>query len=78
MKTVEMDVFAKYKKEIEDLNETNEELRRANTDLEERLHELYNEYQWLRYQLSGMPTQTEVLKLRQEMLTLKKELHFKS
>jgi uncharacterized protein YdcH (DUF465 family) len=69
-----MDVLAKYKQEIDELKATNAELRRTHTGLEQRLRDLHGEYLWLRYQFKGMPTQAEVLKLRQEILALKKEL----
>jgi hypothetical protein len=77
MKTVEMDIFAKHKKEIEELKAANAELKRLNRELEERLQGLHGEYMLLRYQLNGMPSHTEVLKLRQEMLALKKELRLR-
>lgn len=77
MKTVEMDVFAKYRKEIEELKAANAELRKLKDELEQRLQELHGEYMLLRYKFRGMPTQAEVLKLRQEMLALKKELRMR-
>lgn len=77
MKTVEMDIFAKYKKEIEELKAANAELKRLNRELEERLQGLHGEYMLLRYQFKGMPSHTEVLKLRLEMLALKKELRLR-
>ncbi len=77
MKTVKMDLFEKYKKEIEELKATNAELRRLNNDLEQRLQDMHGEYMLLRYKLKGMPTPAEVLKLRQEMLALKKELRMR-
>jgi predicted nucleic acid-binding Zn-ribbon protein len=77
MKTLEMDIFLKYKKEIEELKSANAELKELNRDLEERLQELHGEYMLLRYQLSGMPTNTEILKLRQELQALQKELRMR-
>jgi uncharacterized protein YdcH (DUF465 family) len=77
MKTVKMDLFEKYKKEIEELKATNAELRRLNNDLEQRLQDMHGEYMLLRYKFKGMPTHAEVLKLRQEMLALKKELRMR-
>jgi len=77
MKTVEMDIFAKYKKEIEELKAANAELQRLKAELEQQLRDLHGEYLWLRYQFKGRPTQAEVLKLRQEMLVLKKELRLR-
>lgn len=77
MKTVEMDLFARYKKEIEELKADNAELRRVNTELEQRLQDLHGEYMLLRYKFKAMPTYTEVLKLRQEMQALKKELRMR-
>jgi len=77
MKTTEIDLFAKYKKEIEELKATNAEYKRLNLELEERLRDLHGEYMLLRYQLHGMPSLTEVLKLRQEMQALKKELRMR-
>jgi hypothetical protein len=77
MKTVELDIFAKYKKEIEELKAANAELRKLNAELEQRLQDLHGEYMLLRYQFKGMPSHAEVLKLRQEMLALKKELRLR-
>jgi broad-specificity NMP kinase len=77
MKTVEMDLFARYKKEIDELRAANADLRRLNSELEQRLQDLHGEYMLLRYKFKGMPTHAEVLKLRQEMLTLKKELRMR-
>jgi hypothetical protein len=74
MKTVEMDIFAKLKAEISELHKENDTLSKRNSELEQRLNELHGEYMLLRYQLKGMPSPSEYLKLRQEMQTLKKEL----
>lgn len=74
MKTVDMALFEKYRREIEELKAENAALRVANSELEQRLKDIHGEYLYLRYQFKGMPSQAEVLKLRQEMLTLKKEL----
>ncbi len=77
MKTVAMGPYEKYRKEIEKLKAENEELRRTNRDLEQRLQDIHGEYMLLRYKFKGMPTHAEVLKLRQEMLALKKELRMR-
>ncbi len=74
MKTVDMALFEKYRREIEELKAENNHLRATNDELEQRLKDIHGEYMLLRYQFTGMPSQAEVLKLRQEMLTLKKEL----
>lgn len=52
-------------------------MQRLNAELEQRLRDLHGEYLWLRYQFKGMPTHAEVLKLRQEMPVLKKELRLR-
>ncbi|NVN92703.1 MAG: hypothetical protein HXX11_19200 [Desulfuromonadales bacterium] len=77
MKTVEMDLFEKYRNEIEGLKAENAELRRLNHELEQRLQDIHGEYLLLRYQFKGLPSQAEILRLRQEMLTLKKELRMR-
>lgn len=74
MKPIEMDVYTKLKDEINKLHQENDELRKLNADLDQRLNELHGEYMVLRYQFKGLPTPSEYLKLRQEMQTLKKEL----
>jgi predicted nucleic acid-binding Zn-ribbon protein len=74
MKTVEMDVYAKLRKELKDLHRENDELRERNADLERRLTDLHGEYMLLRYQFKGLPNPNEFLKMKQEMQTLKKEL----
>lgn len=74
MKPIEMDVYTKLKDEINKLHQENDELRKLNADLEQRLNELHGEYMVLRYQFKGLPSPSEYLKLRQEMQTLKKEL----
>jgi predicted nuclease with TOPRIM domain len=73
MKTIEMDIYRKYKEENEELKLEIGELKRSNRELEERLRDLHGEYMWLYYQLEGMPSHTEILKVRQEMQTLMKE-----
>ena len=77
MKTLELDIFSKYKKEIDELKSANAELKELNRELEERLHDLHGEYMLLRYQLNGMPSHMEVLKLRQELQALQKELRMR-
>ncbi len=77
MKTTEIGVIAKYKKEIEELKAANSECKRLNIELEQRLRDLHGEYMLLRYQFHGMPSQMEVLKLRQELQALKKELRMR-
>jgi len=74
MKTVEMDIFAKLKSELNDLHGENDELLRRNAELEQRLTELHGEYMLLRYQLKSLPSPGEFLKLKQEIQALKKEL----
>jgi hypothetical protein len=74
LKTVEMDVFAKLRQEIRELEKHNEELRSRNAELERRLTDLHGEYMMLRYQFKGLPSPAEFLKIRQEILALKKEL----
>lgn len=77
MKIVPMDLFEILRKEIEGLKAENAELRKLNHDQEQRLKEMHGEYMLLRYQFKGLPSPVEVLKLRQEMLTLKKELQLR-
>ncbi len=77
MTTVKMDLYEKQRKEIEALKAENDELRRRNTELEQRLQDIHGEYMLLRYMFKGMPTHTEVLKLRQELQALKKELRMR-
>lgn len=74
MKTIDMDVFAKYRKEIEELKAENAELRQENSELGQRLQDLHGEYMLLRYQLKSLPSHSEILKIKQEMQTLKKAL----
>lgn len=73
MKTIEMDIYRKYKEENEELKLEIGELKRLTREMEARLRDLYGEYMWLYYQLEGMPSQTEILKVRQEMQTLMRE-----
>ena len=77
MKVVDMKLFEIYRKEIEGLKADNAELRRVNHELEQRLQEMHGEYMLLRYMLKEMPSQAEVLRQRQEMLSLKKELRMR-
>jgi predicted nucleic acid-binding Zn-ribbon protein len=77
MKTVEMDVFAKYRKEIEELKAANAELRKEKEELELRLQDLHGEYMLLRYKFKSMPSYADLLKLRQEIQILKKELRMR-
>jgi predicted nuclease with TOPRIM domain len=77
MKIIPMELFDILRKEIEGLKAENAELRKSNHELEQRLADIHGEYMLLRYQFKGMPSQAEVLKQRQEMLTLKKELRMR-
>jgi len=77
MKIIPMDLFEILRKEIEGLKAENTELNKLNHELEHRLKEMHGEYMLLRYQFKGLPSQAEALKLRQEMLTLKKELRMR-
>ena len=77
MKVVDMNLFDIYRKEIDGLKAENAELRRLNHELEQRLQDIHGEYMLLRYMFKGMPSQAEVLKQRQEMLTLMKELRMR-
>lgn len=74
MKTVAMDVFAKLRQELQELEKQNEELRSRNAELERRLTDLHGEYMMLRYRFKELPNPAEFLKLRQELVALKKEL----
>ncbi len=74
MSPVELDVYAKLKTELSELQKENEALRHRNAELEQRLNELHGEYMLLRYRFKELPSPAEFLKLRQEMQTLKKEL----
>jgi predicted nucleic acid-binding Zn-ribbon protein len=74
MKTVEIDMFAKFRKEIEELKAANARLNKEKEELEQRLQDLHGEYMLLRYKFKSMPSYSDLLKLRQEMQTLKKEL----
>jgi predicted nucleic acid-binding Zn-ribbon protein len=74
MKTVEIDMFAKFRKEIEELKAANVRLNKEKEELEQRLQDLHGEYMLLRYKFKSMPSYSDLLKLRQEIQTLKKEL----
>jgi predicted nuclease with TOPRIM domain len=74
MKTLELDVYAKLKTELGELQKENNALRSRNNDLEQRLNELHGEYLLLRYKFQELPSPAEFLKLRQEIQSLKKEL----
>lgn len=74
MMAVAMDVFAKLRQELRDLEKRNEELRLRNAELESRLTDLHGEYMMLRYRFKELPSPAEYLKLRQELVALKKEL----
>lgn len=74
MTTVSMDVFARLRQEIRGLERQNEDLRSRNAELEQRLADLHGEYMLLRYHLKELPSPSEFLRLRQELVTLKKEL----
>jgi predicted nucleic acid-binding Zn-ribbon protein len=74
MKTIEIDMFAKLRKEIEELKVANARLNKEKEELEQRLQDLHGEYMLLRYKFKSMPSYSDLLKLRQEIQTLKKEL----
>ena len=74
---VNIDTHSKHLEEIRSLKRENEELRSINKDLLERLEGLHGEYQELRYFMKGMASHAEVLALRQKILELQNELHFR-
>jgi predicted nucleic acid-binding Zn-ribbon protein len=74
---VNIDTHSKHLEEIRSLKRENEELKSINKDLMERLEGLHGEYQELRYFMKGMASHAEVLALRQKILELQNELHFR-
>lgn len=74
---VNIDIHNKHLEEIRSLKRENEELKSINKNLLERLEGLHGEYQELRYYLKGMASHGEILALRQKILELQNELHFR-
>jgi len=76
MKAVEFDVYARRRDEAKDLKRENDELRRLNAELNQKVNDIYGAYQTLEYTFSGRCRiySTEILRLRQEIDSLKKEL----
>jgi len=76
MKAVEFDAYAQRRDEVKDLKKENDELRRMNAELNQKVNDIYGAYQTLEYTCGGRIRiySTEIQQLRQEIDALKKKL----
>jgi protein-arginine kinase activator protein McsA len=76
MQTVDFTPYAKYRDEIRDLKKKIDELQKVNAELNQKVNDIYGAYETLQYTTRGrlMSCSGEILRLRQEIEMLKKEL----
>lgn len=76
VKAVKLDIYAKFREEIKDLKKQIEELKRLNSELEQKVRDIYGAYETLQYTFRGrcQVYSSEIVKLRQEIEGLKTEL----
>jgi cell division protein FtsL len=76
MEAVDFGAYAKYKDEIKELKRVIDALKRSNTELEQKVQDIYGAYETLQYTTRGrlMSCSTEIVRLRQENEALKNEL----
>jgi hypothetical protein len=74
---LDIERLAKYAAEIRELKNLNNDLEKLNKELQQRLTDLHGEYLDLRYHLTNMASQEEVLSLRRKILELQNELRLK-
>jgi len=76
MNAIEIDPYARRRDEIKDLKKELESLRALNTELDQKVNDIYGAYQTLQYSYSGRCKMysEEILRLRTVIESLKKEL----
>ena len=77
MKTVDIESYARRRDELRELKKENETLRNANSELDQKVKDIYGAYETLQYTFSGRYRicSEEIRRLRDIVETLKKELH---
>ncbi len=76
MEAVDFSVYAKHRDEIKELKKEIEGLHKLNSELDQKAHDIYGAYETLQYSFRGrlMACSAEIVRLRQEIEALKKEL----
>jgi broad-specificity NMP kinase len=76
MEAVDFGAYAKYKDEIKELKRVIDALKKSNSELEQKVQDIYGAYETLQYTTRGrlMSCSTEIVRLRQENEALKNEL----
>ncbi len=76
MEAVDFGAYAKYKDEIKELKREIDALKKSNSELEQKVQEIYGAYETLQYTTRGrlMSCSAEIVRLRQENEVLKNEL----
>jgi protein-arginine kinase activator protein McsA len=77
MEAVDFTPYAKYRDEIKDLKKKIDSLQKMNAELNQKVIDIYGAYETLQYTTRGrlMSCSAEIVRLRQEIDTLKRELH---
>ncbi len=76
MEAVKFEVYAKYRDEINELKREIDGLRKLNAELEQKVLDIYGAYETIQYTTRGrlQGCSSEIVRLRQEIQLLKKEL----
>ncbi|HKZ16096.1 MAG TPA: hypothetical protein VJ161_01340 [Geobacteraceae bacterium] len=76
LEAVDFSSYAKYRDEIKELKKKIDALQKSNAELEQKANDIYGAYETLEYTTRGrlMSCSAEIVRLRQEIQALKKEL----
>jgi len=76
LEAVDFSSYAKYRDEIKELKKKIDALQKSNAELEQKANDIYGAYETLEYTTRGrlMSCSAEIVRLRQEIEALKKEL----
>ena len=76
LEAVDFSSYAKYRDEIKELKKKIDALQKSNAELEQKANDIYGAYETLEYATRGrlMSCSAEIVRLRQEIEALKKEL----
>ena len=76
MEAIDFNAYAKYRDEIKELKSEIDDLLKSNSELDQKVRDIYGAYETLQYTFRGrlLGCSTEIVRLRQEIELLKKEL----